>query len=100
MEADVVLYDWPPSMGILTASALLAASAVLVPVTATSEGLDGSRSFAPIWNVSRSATNVPCRWASSSRSTTYVLELRAKRTPRLRSSSVWPATTILAGRSG
>ncbi len=45
VEADAVLFDCPPSMGILTASALLASSAVVVPVTATFEGLDGLIQF-------------------------------------------------------
>lgn len=43
--AGIVVCDCPPSMGILTASALLAASAVIVPTTATFEGLDGLAQF-------------------------------------------------------
>ncbi len=45
VEADVVLCDCPPSMGILTASALLACEVVLVPTTPTAEGIDGLTQF-------------------------------------------------------
>jgi len=42
LEADVVLIDCPPSMGVLTASALVAAtSGVIIPLAAAPEALDG-----------------------------------------------------------
>ncbi len=42
LEADVILIDCPPSMGVLTASALVAAtSGVIIPLAAAPEALDG-----------------------------------------------------------
>jgi chromosome partitioning protein len=42
IEADFVLLDCPPSMGVLTASAIVAAQAgVLVPIASSAEALDG-----------------------------------------------------------
>ncbi len=42
LEVDVVLIDCPPSMGVLTASALVAAtSGVIIPLAAAPEALDG-----------------------------------------------------------
>jgi len=42
LEADVILIDCPPSMGVLTASALVAASSgVIIPLAAAPEALDG-----------------------------------------------------------
>jgi chromosome partitioning protein len=42
LEADVIVMDCPPSMGILTASALVAAtSGVIIPLAAAPEALDG-----------------------------------------------------------
>lgn len=44
-KAEVILIDCPPSMGILTASALVASTGVLVPVSAAPESLDGYAQF-------------------------------------------------------
>jgi chromosome partitioning protein len=42
LEVDVILIDCPPSMGVLTASALVAAtSGVVIPLSAAPEALDG-----------------------------------------------------------
>jgi chromosome partitioning protein len=42
LEVDVILIDCPPSMGVLTASALVAAtSGVVIPLAAAPEALDG-----------------------------------------------------------
>jgi chromosome partitioning protein len=42
LETDVILIDCPPSMGVLTASALVAAtSGVIIPLAAAPEALDG-----------------------------------------------------------
>ena len=42
LDADVVLIDCPPSMGVLTASAIVAAtSGVVIPLAAAPEALDG-----------------------------------------------------------
>lgn len=44
-KADVILIDCPPSMGLLTASALVSSTGILVPVSAAPESLDGYAQF-------------------------------------------------------
>ncbi len=41
LSADTVIFDCPPSMGVLTAAAFVAATGILVPVAAAPEALDG-----------------------------------------------------------
>ncbi len=41
IPADTFIFDCPPSMGVLTAAALVASTGILVPVAAAPEALDG-----------------------------------------------------------
>ena len=82
-SADVIVIDCPPSMGVLTASALVASTGVLVPVSAAPESLDGYAQFSGNVERLRSALDlalpilavVPTRYDARLRIAREVLEV-------------------------